>query len=59
MRLVLADPPCNTRSTREQSSSEHDVFSEKDLEEAVKMMSIAMALVGHGNVFCSDLRFFH
>lgn len=52
---VSASLSYSTRSVRGQVSSEHDVFSSKEVAKAVKLMSNEVASGRHGHVFCSEL----
>lgn len=57
--LVLSDPPYSTRRGRGQSSCAHDVFSKKEMKDAVRLLGSVMAPGAQGHVFCSDLMSHH
>lgn len=55
--LLLAESPFRTRRARGQSSSAHNMFSERDMKDSVRLMSSMMALKSDGHILCSDLIF--
>lgn len=59
MHLISTDSPYNTRSVRGRSRSAHEVFSKKDMEDAMRLTSNFMASGEHVHIFCSSLMFHH
>lgn len=57
--MVLANLPYSTGSAWGQSNSANDVFSKKDMENAVRVMGSMASPEAHGHILCSDLMFYH
>lgn len=56
---VLAYWAYSIRTAPGRSESFHDVFSKRDMENAVRVMGKKMARGAHEHMFCLDLGFFH
>lgn len=59
MNLVLADRPSSTGSAQRQSSLAQEVFSERDLEDAMRHFGNVMDHGMQGHVFRLYLMFRH
>lgn len=59
MNLIVADLPFNTRRARAQSSFAYDVFSKRDMEEAVTLMGNVVSPETNGHLFYSCPIFCH
>lgn len=57
--LALRYPPYSTCSAWKQLSSAHNVFSKRDMKDAVSLVDLELALGAHGLIFCSDLVSYH
>lgn len=57
--LVLAHPRYSICSARGQPNSAHDVFLNKKMADAVRLVGSMKAPAAHGHVFRPDLVFYH
>ena len=57
VNLILTDPPYNVRNSRNRKNSDHDVLTEDDMADCVKMFAKMLVPGGHGLLFCANLQF--